>query len=369
VPEPLTIGVEEEFFAIDPQERRPLNDTTALLGFARRLPGGRDSYSAELRTCMLESRTGICHTLDQVRSEIRSLRAGLVRAAQETGGRIVAAGTFAMTDWRTQKFVEQPPRYQYMVDHYAQLARIHVICACQVHVGVSDRDTAIQVANRVRPWLPLLSALSASSPFWMGDDTGFASYRSTVWDRWPMGGIPPTFSCYEEYRTRMAALVSTDTIADTGQLYWDVRVGTNYHTVEFRPADSCTTVDDTVLQAGLCCALVRHTLDELRKGSAEPDHWPEMLRAAKWRAARYGLCADLVDPVAGKLVPAAELIDRMLRMVGPALDDAGDRDQVTELLAKKKVDGTSADRQRAVLTRGGTFADVADLLVRQTAEP
>lgn len=368
MPEPLTVGVEEEFFVIDPQERRPLNDTTALLESAHRLPGGRDSYSAELRTCMVESRTGICHTLDQIRSDIRGLRAGLVHAAQETGSRIVAAGTFALTDWRTQKFVEQP-RNQYIVDRYAQMARTHVMCACQVHVGISDRDTAIQVCNRVRPWLPLLSALSASSPFWMGDDTGFASYRSTVWESWPMGGIPPTFSSYEEYSKRMAALVGTDTISDAGQLYWDVRPGTNYNTVEFRPADSCTTIDDTVLQAGLCRALVQHALDELQRGSTDPDPWPEMLRTAKWRAARYGLSADLLDPVAGELVPAGELIDRLLRIVGSALDDAGDRDEVTELLGQKKAEGTSADRQRAVLTRGGTFADVADLLMRQTAEP
>jgi carboxylate-amine ligase len=368
VPEPLTVGVEEEFFVIDPQQRRPLNDTTALLEFAHRLPGGRDSYSAELRTCMVESRTGVCHTLGQLRSDIRGLRAGLVNAAQETGSRIVAAGTFALTDWRTQKFVEQP-RNQFILDHYAQMARTHVMCACQVHVGVSDRDTAIQVANRVRPWLPLLSALSASSPFWMEDDTGFASYRSTVWESWPMGGIPPTFSSYEEYGKRTAALMCTDTISDAGQLYWDVRPGTNYNTVEFRPADSCTTIDDAVLQAGLCRALVQHALNELQQGLADSDPWPEVLRAAKWRAARYGISADLIDPVAGELVPAGELIDRLLRMVEAALDDAGDRREVTEILTQKQAEGTSADQQRAILTRGGTFADVADFLVRQTALP
>ncbi len=368
MPEPLTVGVEEEFFAVDPQERRLLNDTSALLEFAHRLPGGRESYSAELRTCMLESRTGICRPLDQVRDELRELRAGLGHAAQETGGRILAAGTLALTDWRTQKFLDQS-RTHFIVDRYAWMARTHVMCACQVHVGVPDRDTAIQVVNRVRPWLPLLNALSASSPFWMGEDTGFASYRGTVWESWPMGGIPPVFSSYEEYVERMAALTRNDTINDVGQLYWDVRPGTNYRTVEFRSADSCTTVDDTVLQAGLCRALVKHALDELQRNSDGPDPWPELLRAAKWRAARYGLSADLLDPVSGELVPAGELIDRLMRMVEPALEHAGDYDEVAKLLARKRIDGTSADRQRAVLAAGGTFADVTDFLVRQTAAP
>jgi len=184
-----------------------------------------------------------------------------------------------------------------------------------------------------------------------------------------MGGIPPPFSSYEEYGKRTAALVGTDTISDAEQLYWDVRPGTNYNTVEFRPADSCTTIDDAVLQAGLCRALVQQALDELQQGLADSDPWSEVLRAAKWRAARYGLSADLVDPVAGELVPAGELIDRLLRIVGSALDDAGDRGEVTAILARKKAEGTSADRQRAVLTKGGTFADVADFLVRQTAQP
>ena len=366
--EPLTIGVEEEFFAIDPEQRSLVNGTTALLEFAHRLPGGRESYSAEFRTCMVESRTRICHTLTELRAEIRGLRAGLVLAARETGSRIVAAGTFAQTDWRTQQFVRQT-RNHFILDHYAQMARTHVMCACQVHVGVADRDTAIKVVNRVRPWLALLNALSASSPFWMGDDTGFASYRSTVWESWPMSGIPPTFASYQDYRTRMATLIGTDTIADTGQLYWDVRPGTKYRTVEFRSADACTTIDDTVLQAGLCRALVRHALDELHDGCADPEPRPELLRAAKWRAARYGLSADLVDPIGGELVHAGELIDRLLRMIGPALEDAGDHAEVSGLLARKKTEGTSADHQRAVLTRGGTFADVADLLVWQTAQP
>ncbi|GAA5071785.1 carboxylate-amine ligase [Nocardia iowensis] len=361
----LTIGVEEEFFVIDPRNRRPVNDITALLESAHGISDGSDSYSAELRTCMVESKTGVCRTLTEVRDQVGRLRSGLARAAAETGTRIAAAGTFPLADWRHQDFDTQP-RTKFIVDRYARMARTHVMCACQVHVGVADPDTRIQVMNRVRPWLPLLSALSASSPFWMGEDTGYASYRSTVWQSWPMGGIPPTFGSDKEYRERMRTLVATDIIADIGQIYWDVRPGTNYDTVEFRPADACTTVDDTVLQAALCRALVLHALGELDRGAQALDVRDEVLRAAKWRAARYGLAADLLDPLAAELVPAGALIDRMLRMLRPALEDVGDWDEVIHLIDRKKVDGTSAERQRAIVTGGGTVEDVADLLVRQT---
>jgi carboxylate-amine ligase len=362
---PLTIGVEEEFFVVDSYSLHPLNDIRALLQFAHRLSGGRESYSAELRTCMVESRTGVCRTLTQLRNEICSLRAGIIHAAEQTGCLIAAAGTFPLTHWRSQGFAAES-RHKFIIDRYARLARIHVICACQVHIGVANRDTAIEVMNRVRPWLALLNALSASSPFWMGEDTGYASYRSTVWERWPMAGIPPIFASYDDYRRRMRALASIDTITDTGQLYWDVRPGTNHDTVEFRPADSCTTVDDTILQAALCRALVQHHLGELDRGAPPPDPCPEQLRAAKWRAARYGLSRDLVDPVAAELLPASALIDRLLKLLRPALEDTGDWDEVIELVERTKSSKTSADRQRRVIARGGGLRDVANLLVQQT---
>jgi len=153
---------------------------------------------------MIESRTGICYNLDQVRAEIRTLRGGLVQAASETGSWIDAAGTFPLADWRTQGFIPKP-RFEHIAKTYAQLADEHVICACHVHVGVEDRETAIHVMNRVRPWLPVLSALSSSSPFWMGEDTGYASYRSMIWERWPMAGMPPALESAEAYDQLVAA--------------------------------------------------------------------------------------------------------------------------------------------------------------------
>ncbi|MGH2733355.1 MAG: carboxylate-amine ligase, partial [Actinomycetota bacterium] len=298
----LTLGVEEEFFAVDPISRELLTDGRPILDLLhRRSAGDHDpSYSHELRLCMVESRTGICHGLDQVRSEIRRLRAGLIQAAAETGSAVAAAGTLPLAHWETQ-CITPNPRYEHMANAFARMASEHVICACHVHVGIDDRELAVQVLNRARPWMPVLLALSTSSPFWMGKETGYASYRSIVWERWPMAGMPPLFHSYPDYKARVDSLIGTRMIFDAGQVFWDVRLGTKHETLEFRIADSCTTIDETIMQAGLCRALVQVCLNEVAEGNHSPDIRPELLRAAKWRSARFGLDDCLLDPVSAEV--------------------------------------------------------------------
>lgn len=365
---PLTVGVEEEFFAVDPSTRGLLTDTRPLLACAHTRHAGQEipSYSDELRPCMVESRTGICLNLDQVRAEIFNLRRGLVQAARETGGWIAAAGTFPLTDWRTQGFVPKP-RFEHIAKTYAQLAAEHIICACHIHVGVEDRDTAIHVMNRVRPWLPVLSALSSSSPFWMRDDTGYASYRSMIWERWPMAGIPPIFQSFDQYKKGVELLIDTETIADAGQAFWDVRPGTRYETVEFRIADSCSTIDEVIVQAGLSRALVQKCLEEFEHGDSFPDIDPGMLRAARWRSARFGLTSDLLDPISAELVPAHTLVDRLFAYVRSPLEENGDWDEMTNLVERTKRLGSSAERQRRAFYETDCLENVVDLLVRETA--
>lgn len=364
----LTLGVEEEFFAVDPSTRRLLADTRPLLESARAGQVGHEnpSYSEELRPCMIESRTGICENLDQVRAEIRHLRGGLVQAGRETGSWIVASGAFPLADWRTQGFIPNP-RFEHIAKTYARLADEHVICACHVHVGIENRETAIQVMNRVRPWLPVLSALSSSSPFWMGEDTGYASYRSMIWERWPMAGIPPEFRSFDHYKKRVKLLIDTGTSADAGQVFWDVRPGTRYGTVEFRIADSCATIDETIIQAGLSRALVQKCRNELERGDAFPDIPAELLRAAKWRSARFGLTDSLLDPISAELVPAHSLVEQLFMYVRPPLEEAGDWDEMTKLVERTKYFGSSAERQRRVFSETNRLEDVVDLLVRETA--
>ena len=361
----LTLGVEEEFFVVDAVTRELVTGAAQILDVVGGPSAGYPSYADELRLSMIESRTSACLTLGQLRAELCTLRRGLVQAAAMTGHGIVAAGSQPLADWRTQLF-NPGARYQRVAEFFAQMAYEHVICGCHVHVGVDDRDVAVQVMNRVRPWLPVLLVLSSSSPFWMGEDTGFTSYRSVVWERWPMAGLPPAFSSFAEYTRSVASLVETELLADAGQVFWDVRPGTTHRTLEFRIADSCTTVDETVVQAGLCRALVRTCLADLdEKPGAEIR--PELLRAAKWRASRFGFGDRCLDPFSGTLQPATTLVDRLLAHVRGPLEDLGDWDEVTMLVEKMKRTGSSAQRQRRTFMATNRLTDVVDLLVAETA--
>lgn len=366
--QPLTLGVEEEFFAIDPSTRRLLIDARPLheCAYAKQADHANPSYGEELRPCMIESRTGICRDLNELRADLHTLRDNLVHAATETGSRIAAAATFPLSDWRSQGFI-LTSRNEFIAKTYARLADEHDICACHVHVGVKDRDTTIQVMNRVRPWLPVLTALSSSSPFWMSADTGYASYRSMIWERWPMAGIPPTFRSFDHYKQTVKSLIDTETIVDAGQIYWDIRPGTRYETIEFRAADSCTTIDETIVQAGLSRALVQKFLDELDQGEPFRETPLTLLRAARWRAARFGLTGSLLDPISTELVPAHSLIDRLVNYVRCPLEEIGDWDEMIELIERIKFLGCSAERQRRVFSETNQLANVVDLLVRETA--
>jgi carboxylate-amine ligase len=315
---------------------------------------------------MIESRTSPCRSLDQLRSELCTLRLGLVRAAGSAGQGIIAAATVPMADWRTLP-INPHPRFKRVVDVYARLAVEHVVCGLHVHVGIDDRDTAVQVMNRVRPWLPVLLALSASSPFWIGEATGYASYRSVIFARWPVSGIPGPFSSFDEYVRVMELLVGTEAAADKRQVFDDVRPGIPHPTLEFRIADSCTRVEEAIAVAGLCRALVQVGLDEMAAEVPYPDVRPELLRAARWRASRYSLGDRLVDPVGGALLPAATVVDRLLAHVRSGLEEAGDWEEVSTLVGEMLAVGSSAQRQQRVFAGGGALADVVDCLVQETA--
>ncbi|MGH8886067.1 MAG: carboxylate-amine ligase [Egibacteraceae bacterium] len=364
----LTLGVEEEFFVVDPVTRAVVIDGRPVLDRLdeQGLVGDKGSYDQELWLSMIESRTEVCQGLGEVRAELQRLRATLVRAAGDTGRWVVTAGTLPTVDWRTQRITPKP-RYEQIAKMYQLMVHQKVTCGCHVHVGISDRETAVQVLNRVRPWLPALLALSASSPFWMGQDTGYASYRAILWGDWPMAGIPGCYRSATEYRTVTQSLIDTGTIVDSGQLYWDVRLGNNHETLEFRIADACATIDEAVLQAGLCRALVRACMAETASRQPLPDVRPELLGAARWRAARSGLDGNLLDALTAKVVPATVLLDGLLAYLRRALEDVGDWDEVAALVEQTQRRGTSAQRQRRTLATAQHLEDVVDLLATETA--
>ncbi len=363
--EEFTIGVEEEYQIVHPLTRELRSRSGRILPAARASLG--EEVQPELYLSQIEIGTPVCHTLAEVRAELVRLRGEVIAAATQSGDRIAAAGTHPFSHWEDQTLTPKS-RYRGIAEEYQQLADEHLIFGCHVHVGINDRETAIQVMNRARPWLAALLALAANSPYWLGADTGYASFRTEIWRRWPMSGTPQVFASRAEYDALVETLVATKSVSDGTKIYWDVRPSARYETLEFRVTDVCLTVDEAVMIAGLEQALAR-TCHRAATRDDEPFKHarPELLRAAKWRAARYGLEGELIDVAAGRAVPATKLIESLLRLLRPALEEAGAWDEVSALVRQTLERGNGATRQRAAYEQAGRFEDVVDLLINETA--
>jgi carboxylate-amine ligase len=315
---------------------------------------------------MVEANTSVCTTLAEVRLALRESRRALIAAAGREGLAVAAAGTHPFSHWADQEITDKA-RYHNLAADYRQIFREEVVFGCHVHVGFDDREAAIQTMNRVRPWLPVLLALSANSPFWVGADTGYASFRTEVWNRWPTAGVPQAFDSRAEYDRLVETLVATGSLREPTKLYWDVRPSARQETLEFRVADSVMAVDEAVMVAGLVRALAVTAHAAAVRDDPDPRPRPELLRAAKWRAARHGLDANLVDVLAGRPRPAAELVEAFLDELRPALEEAGDLEEVTGLVRATLAGGNGAARQREAFRRKGRLEDVVDLAVEATA--
>lgn len=358
-PESVAVGVEEEFHAVDLATRRLTAQAGSLV---EQLPA--ESFSFELQRSVLEANSRPHVRLADLAADIAALRRAAITVAQPQGLGIVAAGTVPIADLDTLK-ITPDPRYEHMQGEYRMLVREQLICGAQVHVDVLDRELAVAVVHRVAPWLPALLALSASSPFWLGTDTGYASYRTLIWRRWPTTGSPGLFASAAEYDQTVADLVRSEVITDPGMIYFDVRLSDHLPTVELRICDACPRLDDVVLLAGLFRALVIRESGAALAGRAPPAVRPELLEAATWRAAQSGLEGNLVDPVAATPVPAHQLIGQLLAELRPALESTGDWGLVADLAESALSRGSSAARQRAA-HGGGGLAKVVDTLLAET---
>ncbi len=359
-----TVGIEEEYQIIDSATRELCPRSDHLL--PRVQPALGEDVQPELYRSQIETASGICRTLTDVRAELVRLRRALL-AATSGGNRIGAAGTHPFSRWNEQSITPKP-RYEGIAQTYRQLADELIIFGCHVHVGLDDPEGVIHVLNRVRPWLAPLLALTANSPFWQGQDTGYASYRTELWSRFPMAGPPHLFASRAEYDSLVQALVTTGSIEDASKIYWDVRVPERFATIEFRVTDVCLTVDEAVMVAGLARALARVCYEQALRDEPFPAVRPELLRAAHWRAARFGLDADLIDVAAARAIPAHELIETFLAFVRPGLEAYGDWDEVTAIVRNTLGGGNGATRQRQVYQRAGSVEAVVDFIVAETAK-
>jgi carboxylate-amine ligase len=362
----FTIGVEEEFFLVDPESRRLKPVAAEVLPGARSATEDLDgTVEPELQQCQIETGTGVCHTLDEVADELRRLRRAVAGAARESGTAIASSGSLPLGFEEGSRVTTQPA-YLRLEHDYRLVTHEQLVCGCHVHIGLADREMAVQVLNRARSWLPTLLALTANSPFWRGDDSGYASFRTEVWQRWPLAGTPATFASRADYDDVVATLLAVEAIDDPARIYWDVRPSAKYDTLEFRVGDANLTVHETVMTAGLVRALVRTCHRQVVDGEPFADPRPELRRAATWRAARFGLTGTLIDLDGCQSRPAPEMVDRLLDFVGPALDESGDRERVTSLVAGVVDGGTGADRQRRAYGLRRRLEDVVDLVISET---
>lgn len=350
------VGVEEEFLLVDARSGRPAPRISHVIQDAEAVAG--DKAQQELHQAQIEIASPPCQQLEELAQALRELRSNLANAAGNHQALVVASGSFPAEMGMAGQLITAEDRYRDMARANAVLAREQLICGCHIHVSTEGTNPAISIMNRVRRWLPTLLALSANSPFWEGQDTGFASYRTEVWARWPTSGPPGHFSDIGQYETVVDQLVKSGVILDRGMAYWDIRPSDNYPTLEFRVCDVLLSVDEAVALAGLIRGLVVQYGSETGP-AAEVRH--ELLRAASWRAARSGLSGDLIDPLDGSTMPAHRVVEDLLDFVTPALDRLGDTSRVRRSVSRILEEGNGADRQRRTLAVRDDVADVIEL--------
>lgn len=362
---PLSVGLQEEYLLVEPRSGLPVPAADAVRAAARLQPAlGEEEVQRELLQVQLLVGTPACDVLDEVGGHLLRVRHELSCAAEALGHRLLACGASPVSDGEPAR-VTDSARYRARYADAPQLVDEQLVNGLAVRVGVPDREEAVQVVNRLRPWLPVLVAMAANSPLWLGRNTGFASWRTVHAERWPVQGPPPVFAHLADYDLRAEALVACGVVRDRGALLWHARVSEVEDTVEVRATDVQLRADDSVMVAGLVRALVATALHDERTGVPCPQLHAELARAASWHAARHGLDDELIDPVRGVRGRAGDVVLGLLDHVGPALDAHGDRHQVTALVERLLREGTGADRQRRAFADGGLRA-VIDLLAGES---
>jgi len=369
--------VEEELLLVEPGSGRPLPLASRVLHatgspeIRRRAgvpvheddgPGGH--VTAEMQQQQVETDTPPRTSMEELGHDLVSWRELAIRSARESGAQVLATGTSPIP---VTPRPQSDERYQKMAELYGITAAEHLISGCHVHVSVDSDDEGVGVLDRIRPWSPLLLALSANSPFWQGTDTGYASFRSQALVRWPSAGPVDAFGSAERYHALVADMVATGVLLDPAMAYFDARLSESYPTVELRVADVCLDVRDTVLVATLARGLVETAAREWAAGVEAPRVPTPMIRLANWQAGRSGVGGELLDPATGRPRPARQVLDRLVEHVAPALEDAGDLERAQEGVARVLASGTGATRQRATLERTGQLVDVVAEIARVTA--
>jgi carboxylate-amine ligase len=358
----FTIGIEEEFQIIDPETRELRSHIQEILANGRMFL--KEHLKAEMHQSVVELGTEICSDVAMARQQVVQLRSQLAMLAARDGLAIASAGTHPFSHWMDQ-LITAGERYTTIVNDLQQIARANLIFGLHVHIGIPDREEAIQLMNQARYFLPHIYALSTNSPFWLGQNTGFKAYRHNIFERFPRTGIPDEFESLSEYEDYLKLLVSTNCIDNAKKIWWDIRLHPFFDTLEFRICDAQSRVDDTIALAALMQAVIFKLHKLLRQNVSFRIYRRRVIDENRWRASRYGLDGLLIDFGSRREAETRSLIHEILEFIAPEVDELGSRPEI-EHIERILVGGTGADRQLAVWERTQDMKAVVDQIVAET---
>ena len=363
--EQFTLGIEEEFQIVDPVTRELKSHVSEILDEGRLLLG--EKVKPEMIQSMIEVGTGVCANIQEAREDISKLRCIISSLAHKKNLEIVAASTHPFSKWSEQQIFEHD-RYKLLVDELQMVARSLLIFGVHVHVGVGDLDRRIHIMNAARYFLPHVLAMSTSSPFWLGFNTGLKSYRCEVFKKFPRTDIPDHFESYQQFQSYVDLLIKMNCIQDGTKIWWDIRPHSKFPTLEFRVCDIPTRVDDTIAIAALFQAIVAKLDHLIERNLGFRLYHRRLIQENKWRAIRYGLDGMLLDLGKQKEVPCRDLIRELLDFVDDVVDPLGSRKEIEHIHTILER-GTSADEQLRVFEEtNGDFNAVVDRLIANTME-
>jgi carboxylate-amine ligase len=361
----FTIGIEEEYQTVDPTTRDLRSHIHAEI-IAKGKMILEERVKPEMHQSVVEVGTGICKNIKDAKAEVTGLRRDMVRLAQENGLRLASAATHPFADWRAQE-IYPDERYHTIVEDMQLVARANLIFGLHVHIGIEDRETAIQIMNAARYFIPHILALSTNSPFWLGMNTGLKSYRCKVFDKFPRTNIPDYFPSYGEYENFINLLIKTGCIDNAKKIWWDIRPHPFFNTLEFRVCDIPMRVEETIALAALIQATVVKLYKLYEQNQGFRLYRRALIMENKWRAARYGIDGKIVDFGKQKEVPVRELLEEYLAFVDDVLDELDSRAEVSYVREIMKM-GTGADRQlRVYRDSGNDLKAVMDYIIEETS--
>jgi len=359
----FTLGVEEEFQIIDPETRELKSHVQELLEEGRLIL--KERVKPEMHQSVIEIGTGICRNISEIRRDVTELRTQIINLARRNGMRVAAAGTHPFSSWADQRIFPDA-RYHAIVEELQLLARANLIFGLHVHVGIADRNLALQIMNEACYFLPHLLALSTNSPFWLGRNTGLKSYRTKAFEKFPRTNIPETFQTPAEFDDYVRILVKTNCIDNGKKIWWDVRPHPFFETIEFRVCDVPMRYTETVALAALTQAICAKLYKLRERNLGFRKYRRALLLENKWRASRYGIEGKLIDFGKEIEVPFSDLVEEMLEFVDDVVDELGSRREV-ESVRWILENGTGADRQLAAYeAAGGDLRKVVDFICEET---